>query len=136
MTTSPPRRHRSVAPAAVRVALTPEERSIASWAIDPMQEYFEDLVREGECTQVPPLPTLTGSILVLPEDKDAQEDFLYRVLEQYKDMVDQRVEDCHGIVPRNYSDAVLARIRRDREQSLVDQKAQRGLARKLRKVHR
>lgn len=70
----------------IKIKMTPAEKRWALWAIDAMPDYFEELVREGEIERVPPLPKVEGNVLVLPNDSDVLDDFLYRIGEQAPDV--------------------------------------------------
>jgi hypothetical protein len=69
-----------------KVKMTPKQREWAEWAIDPMEDYWEELVRDGSETHIPPLPEVEGNILKLPKNQDVIEDFLYRLEDQAQDM--------------------------------------------------
>ena len=69
------------------INLTDKELVIAEWAIAPMEDFFEQLVEEGEIEKMPEMPKISGNTLLLPEDEGVIVDLLYRVEEQYTDMV-------------------------------------------------
>ena len=70
----------------IKIKMTPAEKKWALWAIDAMPDYFQDLVREGEIERMPPLPKVEGNFLILPNDSDVLDDFLYRIGEQAPDV--------------------------------------------------
>ena len=70
----------------IKIKMTQAEKEWALWAIDAMPDYFEELVREGEIERMPPLPKVEGNVLILPNDSDVLDDFLYRIREQAPDV--------------------------------------------------
>ena len=69
------------------ISLTPGELNWAEWAIDPMWEYWcteEGAWERGEDTifEESELPKLNGSILILSDIPEINEDLLYRTEEQ------------------------------------------------------
>lgn len=81
-----------------RIKLTKGEAEWASWAIDPMEDFWNEQVEDGEVDEAPPLPRLEGSVLVLPDHADVIEDFLFRIEEQAPDMVDDEAQERHARV--------------------------------------
>ena len=71
---------------AIKIKITSAEKKWALWAIEAMPDYFQDLVRDGEIERVPPLPKVEGNFLILPNDSDVLDDFLYRIGEQAPDV--------------------------------------------------
>lgn len=69
-----------------KIKLTKGEKEAAAWAIDPMEEFWQEQVSEGEVDEMPPLPVIEGSELVLPDHEDVIDDFLYRIEDQLADM--------------------------------------------------
>lgn len=70
------------------IRLSAAEFEVADWAIDPMEDYWEEKVRAGEEAIVPALPELNrkGRTMRLFPESDVIEDFLYRLEIQYEDM--------------------------------------------------
>ena len=129
----------------ISVNLTPKQKEIAEWAIDPMSDYFEEQFESGEMDYMPEMPVirrvtngLYAGVLELPEDADVVSDFLYRILVQFQDMcaAEQRgfvathIVGVDGIARRN----VEGEKKRQEEAAKAksDALSARGLGRKIR----
>jgi hypothetical protein len=71
-----------------RVKMTKVQVEWADWAIDPMEDYWDEQEAEGEA--VPRnLPRVEGDVLVIPDDpmqKAVIQDLLERLIDQAGDM--------------------------------------------------
>lgn len=72
------------------IRLTQFEKEWVRWAIDPMEDYFNELLEEGEIDQLPSVfPTIEENVLHLPNNCDILEDLLFRVGDLAIDMVEE-----------------------------------------------
>ena len=91
-----------------RVQLTPAEKKWAEWALDPMEDYFQDLLKEGTIKQLPALPRIEGMALVIPTGPDVQADLLYRLREQAPDVCETDADSAQQAAARCRSALKLA----------------------------
>lgn len=71
------------------IRLTKFEKEWVQWAIDPMKDYFGELLEEGEIDQLPSVyPTIEENVLHLPNNCDIIEDLLFRIGDLAIDMVE------------------------------------------------
>lgn len=129
------------------IKLTARQKEIAEWAIDPMGDYFSELLREEEITEMPDLPKVepryahdTHYLLELPLDPDVIGDLLYRITVQFIDITDEEqrgmVADVivgeDGVARRNTSgiNAALEQAKKAR----ADATSARQLGRKIESV--
>lgn len=90
------------------ISLTVAERKWATWATEPMPEFWAEQVADGE-TAPATLPEVHGNDLVIPLDEpDAIEDLLYRLEEQAPDLAEQHPSARHSIVLHAVRSAPLA----------------------------
>jgi len=70
----------------VAISMTPAERNWASWALDPMWEYWctesGAYERDGEMYEEVSLPRIDGNSLFLSDIPEINEDLLYRLEDQ------------------------------------------------------
>jgi hypothetical protein len=72
-----------------RVSLTPAELDWATWAVDPMQDYWEGLIADGEEETMPPLPSFEGNVLLMPAHDGVLADFLERIKDLAPDIIEE-----------------------------------------------
>ncbi len=72
----------------MNIKLTKHQADFVSWALDPMDDYFADLVRDGEIAAIPTLPVMEGNIFKWepPYSDDVLRDLEYRLTEQAQDI--------------------------------------------------
>jgi len=74
----------------ILISLTPRQKEIAEWAIDPMSDFFEEQFESGEMIYMPEMPFVERDTdhLNIPEDKEVIGDLLYRLLNLFQDICD------------------------------------------------
>jgi len=121
------------------IKLTPRQRGIAEWAIDPMEDYFKEQFESGEMIYMPEMPSIRKDtdIFELPEDKEIVGDLLYRLENLFQDICNDALtglvadyivvggKSTPNVVAKN---AQVKRIRKARG----DATSARQLARKIR----
>ena len=94
------------------IPLTPLERELVQWAIDPMAEYWHEEQEQPELI----MPRIDGTMLLLPGNEDVKHDLLYRLGEQLVDMTAGAVQTREitpqkGAAIRRAIDSACAKIR-------------------------
>lgn len=80
------------------ISLTPRQKEIAEWAIDPMHDFFAEQFESGEMIYMPEMPSIRKDTdhLEVPEDGEVIGDLLYRLLNLFQDICSDAQK---GIVP-------------------------------------
>ena len=83
---------------AMLINLTPRQKEIAEWAIDPMHDFFVEQFESGEMIYMPEMPSIRkdSDTLEIPEDGEVIGDLIYRLLDMFQDICDDAQK---GIVP-------------------------------------
>ena len=73
-----------------RIPLTKLQAEIAAWALDPMDDFFDENIADGSAVgEKPDMPVMDGATLVMPMHLDVIDDFLYRVEGQMVEMAER-----------------------------------------------
>lgn len=70
------------------------QKDIMEWAIEPMEGYFMEQLGRGEIKSMPEIPTFKKGILTVPHEVDVVQDLLYRLEEQYQDVME---DNAYGV---------------------------------------
>jgi hypothetical protein len=124
----------------ILITLTPRQKEIAEWAIDPMSDYFEEQFESGEMIYMPEMPFIERDTdhLNIPEDAEVIGDLLYRLLNLFQDICDaeQRgfvathIVNVDGTMRRNTEGE--KKRQEEAAKAKSDALSARGLARKIR----
>ena len=101
----------------IAIQLSPKQKECAEWAIEPMDDYWQEQIREGEVTntEVPYLPVVIRNMLAfntndLETDAHIVWDMMYRVGTQWTDMAAEHDDRGMGNVGYNLRDKIRKAI--------------------------